>query len=426
MDNQQKLEIVYVDINDIHPNEYNPKGMSEKEHADLYNSIKTFGFAEPLVLNNAPGRENILIGGHQRLPIAKELGYKEVPVVYRTISDLALEQELCLRLTTNTGHIDWDLLANFDEGILTLSGFDDEDIDKIFKGNSKEDDFDTKKELEKIGEPLSKKGEIYQLGNHRLICGSCTDPKALQALFEDKKAKLCFTYPPYNMGSNLYTTYKDNLKSEEYIQLNMDAFNTMKNHLKGFVFWNLSYNKNARFEFMEIMYKLIKESGLEFMEMIVWDKGHGMPITSREMLTRAYEDILVMGDPDLVARDYELLYMGRTEKKMYLNKKNNKGITNYWRIDTNDSQDINLQACFPVALPRRAIELTTERGDIILDIFMGSGTTIIAAEQLNRKAYGVELDPKYCDLIRKRWVKLTNGGNDEGWADKTHVVGKIE
>lgn len=422
MDKKQRLEIVYIDINLIQPNEYNPKAMSEKEAKDLRSSIEEFGFAEPLVLNNAPGRENKIIGGHQRLIIAKELGYTELPVVYRTITDLAKEQELCLRLTTNTGHIDWDMLANFDEEILKLSGFEDEDLDKIFKDGKKEDDFDTKKELEKIDVPISKLGEVYQLGQHRLICGDSTDYNVLKKLMGDKMAKLCFTSPPYNMGSNLYATYKDNLKSEEYIKLNLDAFNTMKAFLKGFVFWNLSYNKNARFEFMEIMYKLIKESGLEFMEFIVWDKGHGMPITSREMLTRAYEDILVMGDPDMIARDYELLYAGRTERKALFNKKYNKGITNYWRIDTNDTQDINIQACFPVALPRRAIELTTERGDIVLDIFLGSGTTVIASEQLGRVAYGVELDPKYVDLIRKRYWKFTHGGDEEGWQEGTKAI----
>ena len=143
------------------------------------------------------------------------------------------------------------------------------------------------------------------------------------------------------------------------------------------------------------------------MELIVWDKGHGMPIVSKDMLTRQYEDILMLGDDKSISNDMELYYLGTTEKRGYFNKKRGKGITNYWRIGTGNTQLENLKACFPVELPARAIELTTKEDEIVVDCFGGSGTTLIAAEQLNRRCYMMELDPKYVDVIIERWETFT-------------------
>lgn len=143
------------------------------------------------------------------------------------------------------------------------------------------------------------------------------------------------------------------------------------------------------------------------MELIVWDKGHGMPIVSKEMLTRQYEDILLVGNEESISKDMELYYLGTTEKRAYFNKRKGKGITNYWRICTNNTQQENHQACFPVELPKKAIGLTTDKKDIVADCFGGTGTTLIACEQLDRVCYMMELDPIYCDVIVKRWEKLT-------------------
>ncbi len=153
--------------------------------------------------------------------------------------------------------------------------------------------------------------------------------------------------------------------------------------------------------------KKIKESRLKFLELIVWDKGHALPITSKEMLTRQYEDILLVGDEENISNDLELYFLGRNDKRAYFNKKNQKGITNYWKIGTHKTQLVNHLACFPVALPKKGIELMTSRGDNCLDPFGGSGSTLIACEQLNRKCFVMELDPKYCDVIVKRWEGFT-------------------
>ena len=254
--------------------------------------------------------------------------------------------------------------------------------------------------------------------SHFVMCGDSTNEKDIKKLMGDVVADMIITSPPYNMGANMYENYEDNLKSQEYIDFNLKTIHAWIPYLKGYLFWNISYNKNSRWEFLEIMYRIIKETGLRFLEMIVWDKGHGLPITSKDMLTRQYEDILLVGDEDSVSRDMELFYMGTKYKRAFFNKKTNKGITNYWKIDTNKTQLENHLACFPVKLPAKAITLVTQPNEIVVDMFLGSGTTLIACEQLDRICYGMELDPKYCDVIRKRYWKFVNG-SEEGWEDGT-------
>ena len=282
---------------------------------------------------------------------------------------------------------------------LKEAGFESEELDKIFGlADDKENEIP---ELPTTAK--SKKGEIYKLGSHRLLCGDAL--KDIPKLMGKEKANLCFTSPPYNMAGGLYKDYRDDLKSEDFIKLHIDVLKNVKKHLRGFVFWNVSYNKNTRWEFLEILYRIVKEPGMKFLELIIWDKGHGLPITSKNALTRQYEDILLVGDEESVKKNLEVFFLGKTKtgRGIYFHKKNQKGITNYWRIDTNKSQIENLKACFPVALPQKGIELMTERGDIVIDPFGGSGTTMIACEKTNRACRIVEMDPKYCDVIIKRY-----------------------
>ncbi len=133
----QKLEIKYVPIGDVKPNEYNPKMMTKGEVDGLRASIEAFGMVDPLILNSVPGRENVLIGGHQRLEVCKLLGYNEVPVVYISVPDLTREQELCLRLSKNLGSWDYGMLANFDASLLKVVGFSDIQLE-AFEGANPE------------------------------------------------------------------------------------------------------------------------------------------------------------------------------------------------------------------------------------------------------------------------------------------------
>ncbi|MGA2418196.1 MAG: site-specific DNA-methyltransferase [Candidatus Staskawiczbacteria bacterium] len=243
---------------------------------------------------------------------------------------------------------------------------------------------------------------------HRLMCGSSEAPKDLARLMDGRIVKLIFTSAPYNLNGGLYENYKDNLKSQEYIDFNLKVIDNVKKYLKGFLFWNLSYNRNSRWQFLEIFYRILKESKLEFLELILWDKLHGMPITSRGLLTREFEQILVMGDSESVKEDLELFFLGKNDRGAFFNKKNQKGISNLWKIGTNKSQQKNLLACFPIKLAEKGILLMTARGDAVLDCFSGSFSTGIACEQTFRVCYGMDLDPKAIEISLARFTKLTN------------------
>src|SRR3990167_2468962 len=384
--------------------EGNPRQANEKEVADLTKSLDKFDLADPLIINT----DGEVIGGNFRLKLLQERGIKEVDVrVPNRTLDRKEAEELNLRLNKNSGSWDNDILANFGEEMLKDVGWENEELDKIFQLGAEEDDFDVEVELGKIKKPKVKLGELFQLGLHKLLCGDSTKKEDVEKLMGGKLARLVFTSPPYNMAGGMYENYEEKLKKEEIIKINLKIIENCKEFLKGFIFWNLSYNKNARWEFIEIFHRIIKETGLKFLEMICWDKGHALPITSKEGITRQYEDILLVGDEDSISKDLELYFLGRNDRRAYFNKKNQKGITNYWRIGTNKTQIKENLACFPVALPKKGIEMMTNRGEIVLDPFGGSGSTLIACEQLNRKCYMCEIDPIYCQIIINRWEKFS-------------------
>jgi len=389
-------------ISELNPAPYNPRRLTEKQAKDLGISLERFNLAEPIVINI----DNTIIGGHQRIKILKEkYGNDGFEVDVRVPSRMLTkeeEKELNLRLNKNLGEFDLDALANFDEKLLGEVGFESEELDKIFQLDVPDED--TTPEVRQTDIKL---GDMFQLGEHRLLCGDATKREDVERLMAGEKADMVFTSPPYNMAGNLYSNYADNLKSEKFIELHLNAINNVKRFLQGFIFWNVSYNKNARWEFIEILFRIIKETGLRFLELIVWDKGHGLPITSQEGLTRNYEEVLLVGEDENIQKDLEIFALGTTEKKAYFNRKTQKGISNYWRIGTDNSQIQNLKACFPVALPERGILLMTVRGEKVIDVFGGSGSTLIACEKLNRKCYMMEIDPVYVDVIIRRWEDYT-------------------
>jgi DNA modification methylase len=178
-------------------------------------------------------------------------------------------------------------------------------------------------------------------------------------------------------------------------------------YLKGYVFWNLSYNMKSRWEFIEIFYRIIHETDLQFLEKITWDKGHGLPINSPKGLTREYEQILVAGDEDTIQKEISFAVIGNNTDKVIFRKNGYKGLTNYWRISTEKTQTEEHRAAFPLELPMRAIRLMTDEGDLIFDPFGGIGTTLIAAEKTKRRCFMVELDPIYCSFIIERWENVT-------------------
>ena len=196
------MKIEQVKINEIKPAVYNPRKWDDKIISDMTESIKRFGLCDPLLVNGAPERKNILIGGHLRLKVATTLGFTEVPVVYLNIPEIEREQELNLRLNKNLGNWDEELLKAFDMNLLLDVGFTPDDLDQLFDDvlTIVDDDFNVKDELAKIITPESKPGDLYQLGDHRLLCGNSLDPKDVASLMGSDKADMIFCDPPYNIG----------------------------------------------------------------------------------------------------------------------------------------------------------------------------------------------------------------------------------
>jgi hypothetical protein len=192
-----KLKIEYIPINDLKPSDYNPRKWDEKAISDLTESIKRYGLVDPLLVNSAPNRKNILIGGHFRLKIAKDLGYKEVPCVYINIPDVEKEKELNIRLNKNLGEFNFDLLAKFDESFLSSVGFSSEELDDIFEIDVTPEQFDLEAELRKldINKINFKKGDIYSLGDSKLMCGDSTVEVDILKLMAGEKAVYVFLRP---------------------------------------------------------------------------------------------------------------------------------------------------------------------------------------------------------------------------------------
>lgn len=192
------ISVEYVDISSLNPAEYNPRKWDATAIKNLTESIKRYGLVDPLIVNNAPERKGVVIGGHFRLKVAKDMGIKQIPVVFITITDLEKEKDLNLRLNKAVGDWDWDMLKEFDENILIDVGFTSEDIDKIFDIDTPEL-FDLERELKKLNitEIKVKKGEMYKLGSSRLMCGDSTIEADILKLMDGEKADMCFTDPPY-------------------------------------------------------------------------------------------------------------------------------------------------------------------------------------------------------------------------------------
>lgn len=393
------MEIVNVPIVDIVPYKNNPR-KNDKAVDVVAKSIKEFGFKVPIILED----KNVIVCGHTRVKAAIKLGITEVPVIYA--EGLTKEQIKAFRIMDNKSqdYAEWDMdLLKVELDELNDLGFD-LDLTGFGEKEVEEDNFDTEKVLKNPKYDI-KIGDIYQLGEHKVMCGDSINKLNVDKLYTEN-INLILTSPPYNMGADMYQNYKDNLDSEDYINLNLNSLKLLKERLIGFVFWNLSYNKNSRWEFMEIFNRIRKETELIFMELIVWNKKSALPISSKRMLTRQYEDIALFGTEKII-EDLELYWVGSKDKQVYFNKKKNKGYSNYWELTVNNTQlDIH-KACYPVKLAEKAIELTTEEGDIVADVFGGSGTTLIACEQMNRKCFMMELDTIYCSVIIERWEELT-------------------
>lgn len=365
------MNVQDIKITLIKPYKKNAKKHTETQIANVAESIRQFGWAQPIVVD----KDYTIIIGHCRYSAAERLGLETVPVV--VASDLTAEQVRKLRnLDNKLNESEWDFDLLKDD-ILDLD-FSDFDIDWGIEDNDvitgiKEDEAP---EVDKVNPSITQLGDIWQLGEHRLMCGDSTDALNINILMDGKKADMIFTDPPYGYEyqSNMRTKSKkfDVLKNDDKI---LDFMPAIKDVCKGFIFICTTW------KVLDKWLPLFKRH-YELTNMIIWDKGGG-------------------GIGDLkhtFSTDYEIILCSNNGAKI-----TGKRVGSVWNVPKDNANDYVHATQKPVKLSAIAIENTTNKNGIVLDLFCGSGSTLIACEQLNRKCYCMELDPKYCDVIVKRW-----------------------
>lgn len=368
------MELKTIPISDIKPYKNNPR-KNDKAVDAVAESIRQCTYVAPIIVDE----NNEILAGHTRWKAMKKLGRTECECIVK--DGLTDEQKKKYRLLDNKTNelADWDfdLLADELDG-LDLSAFDFdwglpiEDESEVIE--------DTAPDVDTDNEPVTKLGDVWQLGRHRLVCGDSTSIDTVETLMGGQMADMVFTDPPYgyNYQSNMREKTKrfDVLENDDKI---LDFFPNVRLVCNGFVFICTTW------KVLDKWIPLFKKY-LDLTNMIIWDKGGG-------------------GIGDLkhtFSTDYEVILCSNNGKEI-----KGKRIGSVWNIQKDSATEYTHPTQKPVKLSEFAIRNTTERGAVVLDLFGGSGSTLIACEQLDRICYMMELDPKYCDVIIKRWEKFT-------------------
>lgn len=388
------MNIQKINILKLKPSEYNPRKdlqPEDEEYIKIKNSILEFGYVAPVIIN----ADMTVIGGHQRLKVLKELGYEEIQCI---VVDLDKNKEKALNLALNKISGEWDndkleaILAELKETDIDMdmTGFSFDEVDNMLKDitGSKEDDFDVDQALNEIEEPTSKPGDVWILGRHRLMCGNSTQKEEVMRLMNKQEADMLLTDPPYNVDyvgktSEALKIENDNMNETEFYNFLIDAFRNMFESVKYggsiYVFHADTEGLNFRNAFKAVGFKLA--------QCLVWVKN-----------------TFVMGRQDYQWRHEPILYGWKEGAGHYF--VDNRKQSTVLEFDK-PSRNAEHPTMKPIDLLVYLIKNSSKENDIILDLFGGSGSTLIAAEQIQRTCYTMELDPKYCDVIIRRWENLT-------------------
>lgn len=369
------MNVIIKPIASIKANPNNPRLIKDDKFHKLVKSIKEF----PQMLNLRPiviNSDGIVLGGNMRLKACKEAGLKEVPVILA--DDLSEEQQRQFIIKDNVGYGEWDwedLANNWNVEDLSEWGLDIPDF-AVKEVEAVEDDYEIPDEV-KTDIVL---GDLFEIGEHRLLCGDSTDSDQVAKLMNGQKADMVFTDPPYGVS------YQSNMRTKS------QKFDILKNDELFITDWinNLPLYSNG-FVFVWTSWKVVKE-WIEFLQplgemtnMIIWDKGGG-------------------GIGDLKGTflsDFEIALVYNRNAKII-----GKRLGSVWNVNKDGASTYLHPTQKPVELAAMGIENILEINKIVLDLFCGSGSTMVAAHQLNRKCYGMELDPKYCQVIVDRMIKL--------------------
>ena len=369
-----------VDIKQVKSNPKNPRVIKDDKFKKLVKSIQEFPDMlnkRPLVCFTDTDGKYIVLGGNMRLKACNELKLTEIPIILADEWTEEQKNEFLIKDNVGFGEWDWDDLANeWDAEKLEDWGLDLPDFKTETHLEAEEDDFDTTPPEE----PKTVLGDLYEIGEHRLLCGDSTDSDQVARLMNGQKADMVFTDPPYGVS------YQSNMRTKS------EKFDILKNDEVFITDWihNLPLYSNG-FVFVWTSWKVVKQ-WIEFLEplgdmtnMIIWDKGGGGLGDLKGTFLSDFEIALVYN------RDANLI---------------GKRLGSVWNINKDGASKYLHPTQKPVELASMAIENILETNKIVLDLFLGSGSTMVASHQLKRKCYGMDLDPKYCDVIVKRMIKL--------------------
>lgn len=404
MTNQPTMEIKELPLKELKPAAYNPRKKlkkGDKEYEKIKQSLLKFGYVDPIIVNE----DLTVIGGHQRLTVLKDLDYETAKCV---IVDLPKEDEKALNIALNkiTGQWDEALLADLlldlqeSDFNLDLTGFEPPEIDDILSNvhdkELSEDEFDVEEELKKP--TVSRHGDIWLLGKHRVICGDSTKAETYKQLLDDRKANLVVTDPPYNVDveETAGKILNDNMSDGDFYQFLLSMFTQVENHMEDdasiYVFHADTEGLNFR--------KAFKDAGFYLSGCCIWKKNS-----------------LVLGRSPYQWQHEPCLYGWKKKGKhqWFSDRKQ----TTIWEYDRPKSSKDH-PTMKPIQLMAYPIQNSSMRGTIVLDPFLGSGSTLIAADQTGRVCYGIELDEKFVDVIVKRYIEVT--GDTEVTVQRNHEV----
>ncbi len=399
------MEFRKINIDRLKHAEYNPRKdlkPGDAEFEKIKNSITEFGYCEPIIVNS----DMTIIGGHQRAKVLKELGYTEIDCVVINI-DKTKEKALNIALNKVTGEWDFESLAKLLDELkeedynIELTGFDFSEAEKLWdeyisenkRDYYKDDDFD----IELPEEPVTKRGDIWLLGKHRLMCGDACNESDVAALMREDFADMVFTDPPWNVnyGATEHPSWKqrtilnDSMTTEEFKKFLDSAFKVMNKFSKPGC---MTYVVMSAQEWGNLMLSL-KENGYHWSSTIIWNK-----------------DRLVLSRKDYHTK-YEPIWYGWSDGSARLHPLTDRQQCDVWDIPRPSVSELH-PTTKPVELVVRAIKNSSNMKDIVLDLFGGSGTTLIACEETDRRCRMMELDEKYADVIVKRYIDKVGSDAD--------------
>ena len=391
------MKIEKLKTKNLIPADYNPRKdlkAGDPEYDKLKQSIEEFGYVEPIIWNKTTGR---VVGGHQRLKVLLDMGVTEVDCV---VIEMDEDKEKALNVALNKISGDWDkdklmLLITDLQGVdfdVSLTGFDAAELDELFKDSLKEgiedDEFDVDAELEKP--PMTKRGDLWKLGSHRLVCGDSTKEESFSLLMDGKLANLAVTDPPYNVNYEgaAGKIKNDNMENSAFYEFLLEAFkNTeavMTQDSSIYVFHADTEGLNFR--------KAFSDAGFYLSGTCIWKKQS-----------------LVLGRSPYQWQHEPVLFgwKKKGKHKWYADRKQ----TTIWEFEK-PRRNSDHPTMKPVALVAHPIINSSLSNCIVLDPFGGSGSTLIACEQTDRICYTIELEEKFCDVIVERYI--SNIGNADG------------